>query len=144
MSDTFLYTAELTLTDGSLVQIDLEERGWAEPERLANTRVFTLVPKDPMSGWPFLRVHIPEGAKPIFKSRNNVLLTAGATLRVYAAGWHKDGESHWTWVFPNGAMENGTDNPTINDILVHAINDAWRKQDAVRRGWVLPTEITEG
>lgn len=128
MSGTFAYTAELQLNDGSLVAVDLEERGWADPDRLANTRVFTLVPKDPASGYPFLRVHIPEGAKPIFKSRNNInLIGHGQPMfRAYAAGWFKDGESHWTWCFPNGAMEKETDDPTVNDLLVKAINDAWR------------------
>jgi hypothetical protein len=134
MSGTFEYTAELQLNDGSLVQIDLEERGWAEPERLANTRVFTLVPKNPGQHWPFLRVHIPEGAKPIFKSRNNVLMYAGKQLRVYAAGWFKDGESHWTWVFPNGSIEVETDEPTFLDIITHAINDAWRASLPEREG----------
>lgn len=130
MTNTFAYTAELQLNDGSLVPIDLEERGWAEPERLANTRVFTLVPKDINSRWPFVRIHIPDGAKPIFKSRQNInLIGHGQPLfRAYAAGWFKDGESHWTWAFPNGAVEQGTDDPTVNELLVKAINDSWRAQ----------------
>jgi hypothetical protein len=128
MTATFEYTAELQLNDGSLVPIDLEQRGWAEPERLANTRVFTLIPKDPTSRWPLLRIHIPEGAKPVFKTRMNIGITAGYEIRVYAAGWFKDGENHWTWLFPNGAMERETDDPTLNDLLTHAMNDAWRAQ----------------
>lgn len=130
MTNTFAYTAELQLNDGSLVPIDLEERGWAEPERLVNTRVFTLVPKDINSRWPFVRIHIPDGAKPIFKSRQNInLIGHGQPLfRAYAAGWFKDGESHWTWAFPNGAVEQGTDDPTVNELLVKAINDSWRAQ----------------
>lgn len=129
MSGQFEYFAELQLTDGSTVQVDLEERGWADPDRLADTRVFTLVPRDMNSMWPFLRIHIPEGAKPIFKSRNNInLIGHGQPLfRAYAAGWFKDGESHWTWVFPNGAMEKETDDPTVNNLLVQAINDGWRR-----------------
>lgn len=128
MSDTFAYWAELQLNDGSLVKIDLEERGWAEPERLSQTRVFTLVPNDSSSGYPFLRVHIPDGAKPIFKFRQNVnLIGHGQPMfRAYAAGWFKDGISHWTWCFPNGAVEQETDDPTINDLLVKAFNDNWR------------------
>lgn len=130
MSDTFEYIAELQLNDGSLVQVNLEERGWAEPERLANTRVFTLLPKNIDSKWPLFRVNIPEGAKPIFKSRMSVGMHAGYRLRVYAAGWFKDGESHWTWLFPNGAMETSTDDPTILDLMTHALNDAWRQKIA--------------
>jgi hypothetical protein len=129
---TFEYRAELQLNDGSLVPIDLEEHGWAEPERLSLTRVFTLVPKDPSSRWPFIRVHVPEGAKPIFKSRMNSRLLGPAVqgamgepiFRAYAVGWFKDGESHWTWVFPNGSIEQETDEPTFNDLLVKAANDA--------------------
>lgn len=126
---TFEYLAELQLNDGSLHQVDLEEHGWAEPERLSLTRVFTLVPKDPNSRWPFVRIHIPEGAKPIFKSRmNNVFIGAQAMgtplMRAYAVGWFKDGDSHWTWVFPNGAIETETDSPQFNDLIVEAINKA--------------------
>lgn len=129
---TFEYTAELQLTDGSLVPIDLEERGWADPERLSRTRVFTLVPKDPHGRLPFVRIHIPEGAKPIFKSRMNVkfLSAQGMNIpifRAYAVGYHKGGTSHWTWVFPNGAIETETDDPTFNDLLVEAANNASNK-----------------
>lgn len=126
MSDQFEYYAELQLTDGSLVPLNLEERGWADPDRLANTRVFTLIPKNAGSGWPFVKVHIPEGAKPIFKTRNNVGATAGFQMRVYAVGWFKDGVSHWTWVFPGGSLEKETDDPDINSTLIATINDAWR------------------
>lgn len=141
MSDTFAYWAELQLNDGSLVKIDLEERGWAEPERLSQTRVFTLVPKDTASRWPFCRVHIPEGAKPIFKSRNNLRLLGPAAgymgepiFRSYAAGWFKDGESHWTWIMPNGSIETETDDPTFNDILVKSLNDLSANRGATENG----------
>jgi hypothetical protein len=45
-------------------------------------------------------------------------------FRAYACGWFKGGESHWTWVFPNGAIETETDAPVFNDILVEAANRA--------------------
>jgi hypothetical protein len=126
---SYEYTAELQLEDGSLVQVDLEERGWAEPERLSLTRVFTLVPKSPGGKWPFVRVHIPEGAKPVFKSRVNKTIGKGSeasalNFRAYAVGYFKDGATYWTWVFPNGTIEQNTDAPTFNDILVKAMNDA--------------------
>lgn len=126
---TFEYTAEFQLNDGSIQQVDLEEHGWAEPERLAQTRVLTLVPKNSASRWPFVRIHIPEGSKPVFKSRMNMrFLGAGPmnepVFRIYAAGWHKGHTTHWTWVFPNGAIETETDDPTFNDILVKAANTA--------------------
>jgi hypothetical protein len=123
---TFEYSAELQLNDGSVVPVNLEEHGWAEPDRLANTRVFSLIPRSIGAGWPMVRIHIPEGAKPIFKSRNNVGATAGFEMRVYAAGWFKDGQNHWTWIFPGGAIEKETDDPDISKMLVAAINDAWR------------------
>lgn len=126
MSGTFEYTAELQLNDGAIVQVDLEERGWADPERLAITRVFTLVPKAPGSK-PMVRVHIPEGGKPIFKSRNNVLMTAGKSFRTYAVGWFKDGESNWTWVMPDGSTEQGTDDPIFAQVITQAGNEAWRQ-----------------
>lgn len=127
MSDAFEYTAELQLTDGTIVQVDLEERGWADPDRLALTRVFTLVPKNPEGKFPFLRVHIPEGAKPVFKSRMNMKFLSPQgmnvpTFRAYAAGYHKGNETFWTWVFPNGSIEQNTDDPTFNDLLVQAAN----------------------
>lgn len=127
MTDTYEYWAELQLNDGSLVQLDLEKHGWAEPTRLAATRVFTLVPKNPGAQWPFVRVHIPEDAKPIFKSRMNMRFLGGKVMnepnfRAYAVGYFKDGTSHWTWVFPNGAIETNTDDPTFNDLLVAASN----------------------
>lgn len=131
MSDTFAYWAELQLNDGSLVTVDLEERGWAEPERLGQTRVFTLVPKDINTRWPVVRIHIPDDAKPIFKTRMNSRLMGPSVqsgmgepiFRAYAVGWFKDSQSHWTWVFPNGAIETETDDPTFNDILVKSAND---------------------
>ena len=126
MADTFEYSAELQLHDGSVVQVNLEERGWADPERLAQTRVFSLVPKT--NTWPRMSVNIPEGAKPIFKSRNNVGMTAGWTFRSYAVGWFKDGESHWTWINPNGTIESETDDPKSTKDLILSLNDAWRKQ----------------
>ncbi len=125
MTDTFAYWAELTQVDGSLVKLDLEEHGWAEPERLAQARAFTIVPKDINSRWPFVRVHIPDGAKPIFKSRpiRNLKPFGVELFRAYAVGWFKDGISHWTWAFPNGSIEQETDEPTIAALMATAITD---------------------
>lgn len=125
-NDTFAYIGEFQLNDGSIDKVNLDERGWADPNRLANTRVFSLVPKDRNSRWPYLRINIPEGAKPIFKSRNNVGMTAGFVYRIYAAGWIKDGVNHWTWLFPTGAVEQETDDPSINKEISAQLNDQWR------------------
>ena len=132
MSETFAYTAELQLHDGSTVAIDLEERGWAEPERLSQTRAFTLVPKS--TAWPRVMINIPEGAKPIFKSRNSVGMTAGFEFRSYAVGWFKDGDSHWTWVMPGGVIETETDEPEYIETLSARLNDEWRQRVGAPRG----------
>jgi hypothetical protein len=126
MSGTFEYKAEIQLNDGTLIPLDLEERGWADPERLANTRVFSLVPKEINAGWPLVRVNIPEGAKPIFKARKNVLATAGQEFRCYAVGWFKDGESHWTWILPGGSIETESDDPYLTRKLTEELNQRWR------------------
>lgn len=123
---TFEYEAELQLNDGSLVSVDLEERGWADPDRLAQTRVFSLIPKT-TGAMPIVRINIPEDAKPIFKSRNSVLMTSGQSFRSYAVGWFKDGDSHWTWVLPNGSIETETDEPVLVDRLTIKLNEDWRQ-----------------
>lgn len=133
MSDTFAYRAELQLHDGSTEIVNLEERGWAEPERLANTRVFSLLPISEGTRWPTIRVVIPEGAKPVFKTRNNVGMTAGFNYRTYAVGWFKDGETHWTWVLPNGNIEQGTDDPELTKQLTAYLNDEWRRRNDLNR-----------
>lgn len=123
MADTYEYTAELQLNDGSLIPVNLEERGWAEPERLAATHVFSLIPKGQA---PIVRINIPEGAKPIFKSRKIILATAGKEFRSYAVGWFKDGVSHWTWVAPDGSIETETDDPELIRRFTEQENQKWR------------------
>lgn len=147
MGTEFEYKAELQLNDGSTVLVDLEERGWAEPERLANTRVFSLVPKDLTNAWPVVRIHIPEGAKPIFKSRPHFVLLGNQPMgtplfRSYAVGYFKDNESYWTWVFPNGMIEANTDDPTFADLIIRAMNQQMIKQ--VPEDSAVLTEATDG
>lgn len=132
MSGTFEYTGQVQLNDGSTVDLDLEERGWAEPNRLAETRVFSLIPKT--TSWPTIHINIPEGAKPIFKSRRSVGMTAGFEFRSYAVGWFKDGESHWTWITPNGVIETETDDPRSIDSLTESLNDQWRVRTGAPNG----------
>jgi hypothetical protein len=131
MTDTYEYTAELTLKDGSVAPVNLEERGWAHPDRLAQTRVFSLVPK---SSGITVSVNIPDGAKPIFKSRRVIGATAGWEFRVYAVGWFKDGESHWLWLLPDGSIEVETDEPDRVRQLTEKLNDEWRQRVGAPRG----------
>lgn len=98
----FDYDLTAQLNDGSEVKLNPEQHGWAEPERLAKVKVWSVIPRE-HSTLPPVIVQIPEGAKPIFKSRvygKGLPGTGGPTFRAYAIGWH-DTESHWIWVFPN-------------------------------------------
>lgn len=112
MAPKFDYDLAAQLNDGSEVKLDPEEKGWAEPERLAKVKVWSLIPRD-QNGMPVVTVQIPEGAKPIFKSRVYGKGLPGIendlpSFRCYAIGWH-DTESHWTWVLPTGDIEIGDD-----------------------------------
>lgn len=120
MGPKFDYNLAAQLNDGSEVLLDPEEKGWAEPERLAKVTVWSLVPKE-ANGMPIITVQIPEGAKPIFKSRVYGKGLPGIEndlpiFRAYAIGWH-DAESHWTWVMPNGNIEVGED-PLYADLIL--------------------------
>ena len=112
MTPTFDYDLAAQLNDGSEVKLNPEEKGWAEPERLARVKVWSLIPRD-QNGMPVISVQIPEGAKPIFKSRVYGKGLPGIendlpAFRCYAIGWH-DTESHWIWVLPTGDIEVGED-----------------------------------
>jgi hypothetical protein len=70
----YVYVAAAQLTDGSETVLDLEERGWADKELLDRTTRWTLIPKEgakTLDGrpYPLVTVSIPEGARPVFKSR---------------------------------------------------------------------------
>lgn len=129
MSD-FVYSAEAELDDGTIERLDLEERGWADKELLNRVKRWAIVPKgfgDGPVGLPLIVVNIPEGAKPVFKS---VVFksTLGAEFRVYGVGWHK-GQSHWTWVHPNGIVEVG-ERPLLADGVLEQMNAQIRAQMA--------------
>ena len=121
MSASFDYDLTAQLHDGSEVKLNPEVHGWAEPERLAQVKVWSIIPRK--MGLPPVVVQIPEGAKPIFKSRvygkgypGTNEATGLPIFRAYAIGWH-DTTSHWTWVLPNGVIEVGED-PLYADRLL--------------------------
>ena len=120
---TLDYDLTAQLNDGSEVKLDPEVHGWAEPERLAKVKVWSLIPRK--AGLPVVVVQIPEGAKPIFKSRVYGKGYAGIedsplpAFRAHAIGWH-DTESHWTWVMPNGLIEVG-DEPLYADMILQSM-----------------------
>lgn len=122
MTASFDYDLTAQLNDGTEVKLDPEVHGWAEPERLSQVKVWSIVPR--VSGLPVVVVQIPEGSKPIFKSRVYGKGMPGTDtvlpqFRAYAIGWH-DTESHWTWVLPNGTIEVG-DDPIYADLLLQTM-----------------------
>jgi 8-oxo-dGTP pyrophosphatase MutT (NUDIX family) len=123
MNASFDYDLTAQLNDGTEVKLDPEVHGWAEPERLAKVKVWSIVPR--AGGLPLVVVQIPEGAKPIFKSRWYGKLAFDLGFRAYAIGWH-DTESHWTWVMPNGIIEVGED-PLYADLILRQIFEAAKR-----------------
>ncbi len=122
----FEYDLSAQLNDGTEVKLNPEEHGWAEPERLSQVKVWSLIPRDGIAApdRPVVVVQIPKDAKPIFKSRvygKGLPGAGGPKFRCYAIGWH-DTESHWTWVLPNGTIEVGEE-PIYADYLLAHIYD---------------------
>lgn len=119
----FAYRAELRLNDGSIITVDLEERGWAKPDLLTKIRAFTLVPKDPNTRWPLVRVHIPEHAKPVWlwRTYRESSVGDGATvreMRIYGIGFKRRGHPpYYVWVVPGGHIESGTYDSTFANTI---------------------------
>lgn len=132
-SKSYIYHAEAQLNDGTFELLDLEEHGWADKERLAKVVRWSLIPKaeafPAMGGrnWPVVIVDIPEGARPVFKTRafNKVRFNAGTEgtfsegplFRCYAIGWKLKTEERLVWVLPTGDIEFGED-PTLADAIL--------------------------
>jgi hypothetical protein len=118
------YDLGAQLNDGTEVKLNPDEHGWAEPERLAKVKVWSLIPRS--GGLPVVTVQIPEGSKPIFKSRvyGKGLPTADNPLsyRAHAIGYH-DTESHWIWVMPGGNIEYGEE-PVFADLYLRQLLNA--------------------
>lgn len=142
----FPYFANATLDDGEEVVVDLEQRGWADKEILARTVRWSLVPKTEPShvtltggSWPLVQIAIPEGAKPVFRSRvyHGVITSRSAdqrerkvipvmrvpVFRAFCIGWKKGKAIVWTWVLPTGAIEVGTgDDSHLGELLRAHLN----------------------
>jgi hypothetical protein len=108
-----LYTGIFTLEDDSEHLVNFENR-WADKEKLAHLKRFTLVPKDGVEGMPVVVLNVPTGAKPIFKHRvYGQISTSGGTtrkaFRVYCIGYKLRGLEHLFWILPNGIVEIGPD-----------------------------------
>lgn len=127
----FVYVGEFTLKDGTVEQRNLEDK-WADKDFLEKIAVFTLVPR--VAGWPLLRVHIPDKAKPVWvwrvyrEASPLVPVEEGGEMptiremRIYGVGFKKRGQKpHLTWVIPGGHIETGTSDSTLANTL-------WRGQ----------------
>lgn len=130
MSD-YIYLAVAQLNDDSETVLDLEERGWADKEVLSRTKRWTLIPKDDAPktiggeprAYPIVSVAIPEGGKPVFKTR--VYGTAQVNgdgegtpmFRCYALGYKLGRRTHWVWILPTGDVEVGDDSFFANLLL---------------------------
>lgn len=154
----FAYYANATLDDGSDVLLDLEASGWADKEMLARTVRWALVPKtEPShvtlkgSSYPLVSIAIPDGAKPIFRSRVYVGTIIGRSsdqierkviphllvpvFRAYCIGWKKGGHHVWTWVLPDGSIEVGTgDDSHLGVVLRSHLNTLVREEPAPEQG----------
>lgn len=139
----FPYFANATLDDGEEVVVDLEQHGWADPVMLARTARWSLVPKtDPshitLNGrpYPLVQIAIPEGAKPIFRSRlfvGNIVSRSSDQIerkvipnlrvpafRAFCIGWKKGRTIVWTWVLPTGDIEVGTGDDSHLGVVLRA------------------------
>lgn len=120
MSLPFKYEVALQLNDGSNHKFSLDEHGWADKEQLKQTTEISLIPIEG-SNLPVVAIAVPEGSKPIIKTR--VFGSFGAhdtntdAFRVYAAGYKKGRSQHLLWILPNGAIEMG-DSPKYADLLL--------------------------
>lgn len=102
--------------DGKELVVDPDKAGWADPKMLAATKVWSLVPRQ-QNGMPVVTVSIPDGGKPVYKSRVYGKLISGLSFRAYAIGYKLGRKTHWTWVMPNGNIEVGED-PIYADLVL--------------------------
>jgi hypothetical protein len=119
-ADVFNYRGAFTYNDGTEELLELDAHGWADPERLDKTTQLALIPKDGVL--PVVSVNIPDGGKPVFKSRvfGNILLSGGGqgtSFRCYAVGYKKGRLEYLVWVLPTGDIEVGPEPTLATDIL---------------------------
>lgn len=123
MSIPFKYEVALQLNDGSNHKFSLEEKGWAAKEQLNRTKEISLIPTGNTT-LPVVACQVPEGAKPIIKSRVFGSIGSGAgseasdAFRVYAIGYkQKRRRPYLIWILPNGTIEMG-DEPVYAPLLL--------------------------
>lgn len=133
---TFDYWGSALLNDGTSVLLDFEEHGWADKEVLAKVVQWTLLPKDEAKTmkdqpFPFVVVNIPEGGKPVFKSRVYGTIgmesgNGGPLFRCYAVGYKLGRKTTLIWALPTGDIEVG-DSPTLADALLTHIKSRMKE-----------------
>lgn len=113
MALPFKYEVALQLNDGSNHKFALDEKGWANKEQLSRTTEISLIPSGD-TALPVVACQIPEGAKPVIKSRVFGHIGAGGdgpavnAFRVYAIGYkQKRRREYIIWILPNGTIEMG-------------------------------------
>lgn len=130
MPKEYIYWGTVLLRDGSEELLDLEEHGWADKDRLAQTVRFALIPKEDApktlhgQDFPPIVVNIPEGAKPVFKTRVKAATPIGNTsgrhpvqFRLYGIGYKLGSHEPMLWVLPTGAIEMGPDSFFADQLL---------------------------
>jgi hypothetical protein len=121
MALPFKYEVALQLNDGSNHKFSLDEKGWAAKEQLNQTKEISLIPTGNTT-LPVVACQVPEGAKPIIKSRVFGSIGAGGEnvpgFRVYAIGYkQKRRRPYVIWILPNGTIEMG-DEPLYAPLLL--------------------------
>lgn len=123
MALPFKYEVALQLNDGSNHKFSLDEKGWANKEQLSRTKEISLIPQDG-SNLPVVAIQVPEGAKPVIKSRVFGTLGMAATdtptdgFRVYAIGYKQARRRPYIiWILPNGTIEMA-DEPVYAPLLL--------------------------
>lgn len=123
MALPFKYSVALQLNDGSNHQFSLDEKGWADKEQLARAKEISLIPMD-NAPLPVVAVQIPEGAKPVVKSRVFGTIGMGGAgeaidgFRAYAIGYKQARRRPYIiWILPNGTIEMA-DEPVYAPLLL--------------------------
>lgn len=123
MALPFKYTVALQLNDGSNHNFSLDEKGWADKDQLSRAVEISLIPQGE-TNLPVVACQVPEGAKPVVKTRVFGSIGSGSTeesrdaFRVYAIGYkQKRRRPYIIWILPNGTIEMG-DEPKYAPLLL--------------------------
>lgn len=121
MSLAFKYEVALQLNDGTSHKFSLEEKGWAKKEQLKRTKEISLIPSGNTT-LPVVACQIPDGAKPVVKSRVYGHVGSGGAqtdaFRAYAIGYKPSRRKPYLiWILPNGTIEVA-DDPVYAPLLL--------------------------